>query len=43
MASRESAECKRGKPSVMGKIGFGLGISPWFYVIASLLRLPGFG
>lgn len=31
------------KSDVVGRISFWLALSPGFYVIASLLRLPGFG
>ena len=31
------------KSDVIGRVSFWLALSPGFYVIASLLRLPGFG
>ncbi|MEN6427766.1 MAG: hypothetical protein ABFE13_20625 [Phycisphaerales bacterium] len=39
----EFTEHERTKSGMMGRISFWLAVSPWFYVVASLLRLPGFG
>jgi len=36
-------EYERTNSRVMGKVAFWLALSPWFYLVASLLRLPGFG
>jgi len=27
----------------MGKISFWLALSPWFFVVSGILRIPGFG
>jgi len=34
---------ERTNSGVLGKVAFWLALSPWFYGVASLLRLPGFG
>ncbi|MEN6575744.1 MAG: hypothetical protein ABFD90_05320 [Phycisphaerales bacterium] len=39
----EFTERERTRSSVMGRISFWLAVSPWLYVVASLLRLPSFG
>ena len=36
-------EYKRMKSGMMGKVSFGLAVSPWLFAVPEALSLPGFG
>jgi len=36
-------EYNRMKSTILGKISFGLALSPWFFTVLQMLSIPGFG